>query len=316
MAAGVSPRLIYADTSAWNLLCDQKIPAREMLSRLAEVNAALVLGDHAVHELAKTITSSRPSRRQRAAALFAYLRDYLEAGVLLIKPNWALMIEEALHMAGNAGPPEALLVADANRAVLRGHVEELVCERVDPAIQQEIDYRTFASTDHTDSMKAVLAREIILSAHLRTINTKNLQAWITGQTTTPIGVECLQINLRSQFEKNTDHELREISRRLLDRPRYRVSRALTRTTLYSLWRCANFGTVPRDFNDDTLHLTNASYCDYFVTADPQHEKQRAEVFDTCQVLIYSESTNLLESLPNKIREFEQSRISVQTSHRA
>ena len=250
-----------------------------------------------MHELAKTFTSSRPNGGERAAALLGYFREYIDLGVPIIKPNWALLIEEALHIAGDAGPPEILLTPERHRVVLRGHVDELIRQRVSPSIREEIGNRVSASRDHTESMKVVLAREAALTERLRKINATNLGVWITAETPRPIGIECLQIILRTQFPKNTTPELSEISRRLLDRPRYRVARALTRTTLYSLWRCANYGTIPKDFNDDTLHLTNASYCDFFLTADPQHERQRTEVFDTCRLILCSGSNDLLELLP-------------------
>src|SRR6202046_3294375 len=273
----------------------------------------LVVGEHAIHELAKTFTSRRPNGAERAATLFWYFGEYAERGVPIIKPNWALLIEEALQINGDAGPVEILLTEETHRAILRAHVDELISKRVSPEIQDDVRNRVFASQDHTESMKLVLARETALTDRLRKVGAAYLEEWVTSETNRPIGIECLQIQLRTQFPQNTDRELWNISARLLDRPRYRVSRALTRTTLYSLWRCANYGTVPKDFNDDTLHLTNASYCDFFATADPQHEQQRAEIFDTCRLLLCSESMNLLESLPLGIRELEASKDQRQSS---
>jgi len=296
----MSLRLIYVDTSMWNRLHDQKVPACDLLSRLGEANATLVVGNHAVHELAKTFTSMRPDASDRATGLFKYLREYLDLGVPIIKPNWALLIEEALHIVGDAGPPEILL-GESHRAHLRAQLEELICQRVSPSIQEELKHRAFASQDHVASIKVVLARETRLAIRLRAVDADHLKEWITVETTLPIGIECLQINLRTQFPQNPPGEVWEVSRRLLDLPRFRVSRALTRTTLYSLWRCANYGTVPKDFNDDTLHLTNASYCDFFATTDTQHERQRAEVFDMTRLLLCSESPDLLEWLPLKIQ---------------
>jgi hypothetical protein len=299
----MSQRLIYVDTSMWNRLHDQRVPADNLLRRLAEANSTLVIGDHAVHELAKTFASVRSDAGDRAAALCGYLSGYVDLGVPLIKPNWALLIEEALHIVGDAGPPEILL-PESSRAFLRAQLRDLVSQTVSSTIREELEFRRFASRDHTESMKEVLARETKLRGRLRQIDAGELKKWIDAETVLAIGVEALQINLRTQFPRNDPAGLSEVSRRLLGRPRYRVARALARTTLYSLWRCANYGTVPKDFNDDLLHLANASYCDFFVTADPQHAKQRSEVFDTSCVLLYAEPRNLLEWFPLKIAEFD------------
>ena len=105
-------RLIYGDTSMWNRLHDQRVPAGDLLARLAEFNSTLVIGDHAVHELAKTFRSSRTGAGDRAAALCGYLREYVDLGAPLIKPNWALLIEEAMHIVGDGGGR----VSDGGRA--------------------------------------------------------------------------------------------------------------------------------------------------------------------------------------------------------
>jgi len=303
MTPAAARRLIYVDTSMWNHLYDQRVPVGELSARLAELNATLLIGDHAVNELAKTFTSSRTGAGDRAAALCSYLREYVDSGIPIIKPNWALLIEEALHIVGDAGPPEILL-AESHRDFLRARLDELVSKTVSPEIRKELEGRVAASRDHTDSMKKVLGRETRLAEHLRNIEAGDLGTWIATETTLRIGVQALQINLQTQFPENAPTDLWDVCRRLLDRPRYRVSRALVRTTLYSLWRCAKYGTVPKDFNDDTLHLTNASYCEFFATADPQHARQRAEVFDTCRLILCAESNDLLHWLPLKIAEFD------------
>jgi hypothetical protein len=303
MSSAATSRLIYVDTSMWNRLHDQRVPAREVSARLAELNSAVVVGEHAVHELAKTFMSARPGAGDRAAGLCSYLRDFVDSGVSVIKQNWALLIEEAMNIVGDGGVPE-ILVAETHRQFLRARLDELASQTVSPEIRKELEFRTLASRDHTASMKEVLARETRLATHLRTIEAEQLKDWIDAETTRSLGVQALQINLREQFPQNDPTDLSEISRRLLDRPRYRVSRALARTTLYSLWRCANFGTVPKDFNDDTVHLTNASYCEFFVTADPQHAQQRAEVFDMCRLILCARPTDLLQWLVSELTQYD------------
>lgn len=297
----IHDRLIYVDTSMWNRLYDAGVEAGALIPRLVEVKASPAVGDHAVHELAKTFTSTRKRAADRAAALCSYLRDFVDAGVPLIKPNWALMIEEALHVVGDAGPPEILL-DESRRAFLRSRLDDLKAGIVAPEIAEEMRRRVWASQDHTASLREVLARERGLSGDLRKIGNGQLKRWIDDQTTESIGVQALQINLRTQFPQNDGEELWEVARRLLDRPFYRVSRALARTTLYSLWRCGNFGTVPGDFNDDLLHLTNASYCEFFATSDPQHARQRAEVFDTCRHVTCTSPDSLVGQLACAITE--------------
>lgn len=281
---------------------DQRVPASELMGLLSDLNSVVVIGEHAVHELAKTFTSHRAGAEDRAAALCSYVRDFVDAAVPVIMENWTLLIHEARHVVGEAGPPEIFL-ADSYREFLRARLDELVAKTVNPAIRAELAFRVAASQARTASIKTVLARETRLALHLRTIGAGELKKWIDAETTGPLGLQALQINLQDLYRHNPPAELLEVSRLLLDRPRYRVSRGMTRTTLYSLWRCANFGTVPKDFNDDTVHLTNASYCDFFVTADPQHAQQRAEVFDMCQLILSAKSNDLLQWLPQQILGF-------------
>lgn len=134
-------RLTYVDTSVWNRLSQCADTSSAILDRLDQVNATDVVGDHAVHELAKTFRSSRPNATERAPRLCAYLAEYIDLGVPVIKQDWSLLIEETLHVNVDGEPPEIFL-PDQCRPVLRGHLADLAAGRVSAQIESEMDHRT------------------------------------------------------------------------------------------------------------------------------------------------------------------------------
>jgi hypothetical protein len=50
----VAPKIIYADTSIWNCLCDQKVEAASLLPLLSAKHVQIVLGENVVTEFART----------------------------------------------------------------------------------------------------------------------------------------------------------------------------------------------------------------------------------------------------------------------
>src|ERR1700722_5194691 len=152
MDASEPIRLTYVDTSVWNRLSQCADTSRAILDRLDQVNATVVVGDHVVHELAKTFRSSRPNATERAPRLCAYLAEYIDLGVPVIKQDWSLLIEETLHVNGDGEAPEIFL-PDQWRPVLRGHLADLAAGRVSPQIESEMDHRTRASRDITSSLQ-------------------------------------------------------------------------------------------------------------------------------------------------------------------
>jgi len=96
---------IYADTSIWNRLCKQNVEPAALTSVLRAQNAVLVLGENVLTELARAFESQKPVVRSHASQLFSYMQGYLQMGILVSKPNWALLIEEALHITGDAPTP-------------------------------------------------------------------------------------------------------------------------------------------------------------------------------------------------------------------
>jgi len=133
-----------------------------------------------------------------------------------------------------------------------------------------------------------------------------LARWIRQQTTKPRGVFILAAYLGCQFPKNSPNELHWAAERLLLERRYRVSRALTSDALYFQWRGANFGSVPKDFSEDTYHVVNSSYCDFFVTEDAGQATHAPYSSNQCRPLLYDADDTLLEWLPGSIAAERQS----------
>jgi len=101
----VSFGFIYADTSIWNRLCRQNVEPAALTSALRAENAELVLGESVLIELARAFESQKPAVRTHASQLFSYMQGYLQMGIPVSKPNWALLIEEALHLTGDGPTP-------------------------------------------------------------------------------------------------------------------------------------------------------------------------------------------------------------------
>jgi len=69
-----------------------------------------------------------------------------------------------------------------------------------------------------------------------------------------------------------------------------MARALVKADLYYNWRCANYGSVPRDLMPDLYHLVNAVYCDIYATAESKHARLAPLVLTSkTSVAIYDES---------------------------
>jgi len=94
-------RLIYADTSIWNRLCDEKADPHMLLSELAKRNAVPVFGFNVLYEIAKLFFSGTPEDARRGRKLMDYVKQYLVLQVPIFKENPSLLIEEAMHVTGH-----------------------------------------------------------------------------------------------------------------------------------------------------------------------------------------------------------------------
>lgn len=61
---------------------------------------------------------------------------------------------------------------------------------------------------------------------------------------------------------------------------------MVRSDLYLNWRYCQRGSLGKDTPDDNYHAVNASYCDFFVTADPGLADYMSLVLTQTKVELY------------------------------
>lgn len=89
--------------------------------------------------------------------------------------------------------------------------------------------------------------------------------------------------LSAETALRTSHDLLRI-------PASRIAKGIVRADLYFNWRCANRGSTPNDLTDDLYHVLNASYCGFYVTAEPKQAEYASLLLNVgTLVSIYDDS---------------------------
>jgi len=286
-------RLIYAETSIWNRLCDQKVDGKFLLSSLAAQDAQLVLGENVLSEMVKTLQKSDSCSAGRGRELFSYLKSLLPYGVPLLKPTRAILIGEASHVS-KQGPEVVPFASDC--AQLFRQVDKFSDGGFDSRARQLVLELSGAAYNDRVAARAHLTARPRLTSMLRQVSSQKLPRWIARQATGPRGREVLAGRLHAEFPSNTLSELSYTAKKLLASRRYRVSHALVRSDLYVNWRCANRGSLRSDIPDDIFHVVNASYCDIFITTDRDQASYAVHALPSAKVLVYEGSAPLLKWL--------------------
>jgi hypothetical protein len=197
-------RLIYADTSIWNRLCDQKVDGELLLSSLAAHNVQLVLGENVLSEMAKTFQKSDSCSADRGRELFSYLKSFLHFGVPLLKPQWAVLIEEALHVSRD-GPEPAPFASDRDQ--LFRQVQKLSDGEFDSRARQLVLELSGAAYKDRVAARAHLRARPKLTSILRQVSSQRLTRWIARQATGARGRSILAEHLHVSFPSNTLRDL-------------------------------------------------------------------------------------------------------------
>jgi hypothetical protein len=293
----MSSKFIYPDTSIWNRLCKENADPHALTSTLRAKNSVLVLGENVLIELARAFESQKAAVRIQARQLFSYMQGYLRMGIPVLKPNWAVMIEEALHLTGD-GPEPTPFVDDYPQLLNR--VNELADGAFGTDVQNFTKDRKRLVEQDRSGLPLFVKTHPALSNEMREVAREDLPSWLAQQSTKPRGAVILAVYLGSQFPENRPVELLRVAERLLLDERYKVSRALTTDALYFQWRGANYGSVPKDFNEDMYHAVNASYCDFFVTDDVDQATHAAYASNQFRPLLCDTEAPLLEWLPLRV----------------
>lgn len=291
-------RLIYADTSIWNRLCDQEVNGEALLSSLEAQDARLVLGENVLSEMVKTFQKSDSCSANRGRELFSYVKSLLSYGVPLLKPTRAILIGEASHVS-KQGPEVVPFASDCVQ--LFRQVDKLSDGGFDSRARRLVLELSGAAHNDRVAARAHLRASPKLTSMLRQVSSQKLPRWIARQATGPRGREVLAGHLHAEFPSNTLSELSYTAKKLLASRRYRVSHALVRSDLYVNWRCANRGSLRSDIPDDIYHVVNASYCDILVTTDQDQASYVGHALYNAEVLVYDGTAPLLKWLLESTR---------------
>lgn len=259
-------RYIYPDTSIWNRLCDQTADPRAFYLALEERDVGLTLGFNVLYEIAKQFFSGTSDGAERGRELFSYAQKYLDLHVPIVKENWALLVEEALDVVGDRQMSSCFRNEQDYGITIR-EIDKLCRGDISPETARFFESRKSAARTSRFEMKAQLESRADLKAFLDGISEESLPHFLDAATVGPQGTFLLLGHLRREFPKNSVSELANVANHLLKSPRYRASRAMTRSGLYLNWRCAKRGSIRSDLPDDTFHVVSAAYCAVFATTE-------------------------------------------------
>lgn len=289
-------KFLYLDTSIWNMLCDQQVDARTLVSNLADRNARLALGPNVVYELSKAFASNKPEMSERGRTLFSYLRPFVRAEIPFFNEPAVLLKQEAALAAREIRGVEVFLNKE-NYPSLGSSVDNLSRGEFDENTRRFIDIRKAEARQTRFDMSGHLASRPALTQALERVKEDTLRAWIDREAKGSRGRRVLHSNLAIVFDRRPDRKLTLLSKRLLTSQRYRISHAIVRSAIYLNWRSARRGSMRSDVPDDAYHGVNACYCDVFVTTEPDQAFHAELVNSNVRAISYDGSVPLASWLP-------------------
>jgi len=276
--------LIYGDTTAWNALCDQSVDAERLTKDLAALGAQLVLGTNAVYEMAKTFKGSRSTAQRRGEELFSYLRQYVQLGIPLLRQTDDLLREEAKHVTKET-KDVGLFYGNADYKKLVAEVDKLAQGVFDSRAAQFVPLREAEAKQSRDELYAAIEDRPHLKRKLAAISEESVGRWI-AQEVKRSARRILAGHLAHVISGQPLRDLTWLAKRLLASSRYRVSHAMVRSDLYLNWRYCQRGSLGKDIPDDNYHAVNASYSNFFATADPGLAEYMSHVLTQTNVELY------------------------------
>ncbi len=256
---------IYPDTSIWNCLCDQDADPGELVSTLANRDVSFALGFNVRFEIAKLFFRGKDNT-ERGRELFAYMNRYLALRVPIVKENWALLVEEALDVTENKRM-ESWIRNDCQYQQTIQEIDKLCRGETTPEAARFFKGRKAAAQASRTMIANHLEVQPDLKESLDRISDETLPSFLESACTGPAGQYLLTGHLRSEFSEDSATDLAGVAMLLLQSPRYRASRAMTRADLYLNWRCVKRRSIRDDLPDDIFHVVSAAYSDIFVTTE-------------------------------------------------
>lgn len=288
-------RLIYADTTVWNAFCDQDLDAEALTHGLASGQARLVLGTNAVYEMAKTFQGTRAGAAERGERLFKYLRRHVKLNIPLLRQTDELLRAEARYVTG-LSQEVGLFYDRADYEKLDSEVSKLSQGLFDSRAARFIPERQADAKRSREALYAHIEERPYLKRKLAGIMDNGVETWIRQALKERATRQMLSGHLAAVLDGPASRDLTRIAKRLLTSPRHRVAHAMVRSDLYLNWRYCRRGSLGKDLPDDNYHIVNASYCDAFVTSDPELVTYANHVLKQTRVLLARRDTPVLAQL--------------------
>jgi hypothetical protein len=291
--------VIYADTSIWNVLCDQDVEPTHLCSRLADRGAVLALGFNAFYEIAKLFFSNQQGSLERGRKLLAYMKKFLTLELPMLKENCILLVEEAMHVIGQQRMESCFRNVEQYKLAVT-ETDKLIAGEIGPDVKQFFDSRKASARRSRDDMKQKLAIQADVAETLCKVMPEQLPDFLDRACIAPLGQSLLVGHLAKEFPKNSRSELSDTSKRLLESRASRLSRTMTRADLYLIWRCAQRGSLRADLPDDTFHVVNAAYSDVFLTTESDQTEVARLVIEGVKPILLSQSDDVFARLLSEL----------------
>ena len=293
----MAPRLIYLDTTIWNILSIQAPEASGVHTLSDKLNVRLTLGLNAFFELLKSFYGKRPDALARGRRLFACLRAYLRNGVSVLRTWEELLVDEAARASGRLMYINLFSDEEWHRKVERG-ADLHLRGQLPRGLRELIQRRESVSQKVRSSATESISGQPQMLEDLQGISPQDIAAFLDSAGVGAAGQNLLQKYLTQVFELLSQPMPltgRQLAQTLLSSASNRVAHAVVRSDIYQNWRAARSKLSPtaegvliaKCVPDDSYHVVNACYCDVFVTEDRDGQAIAAQyVAPGLKVLVY------------------------------
>ena len=268
----------YLETSVFNRAADASLSAAHLRRAARALALRPVVGLHAIYELSRTFLD--PAAAARGAKLFTLVRD--------LEPSFQW-------------DPASLLRAELQRLRMNTAVVPFLDHHNYIATRQEV-CRLASGTLSADGREFIERRESDIARnfprhsawYIQTVthkqNSGNAPAFRTYDQVlgyfTPSYPQMIQALMPVPVSVQ---EAREFAARLDSFP---MTRSVLRSNLYLAFICLAKHVPPGDDKlDDTRQVTEAAYCETFITGDPQQAKIASRINPSLHILSFEELAN-------------------------
>ena len=314
--AGLSmmTRLIYLDTTIWNVLSEQAPGGEQARKLCSELDVNFTLGLNAYFEMLKSFFGKRSDAVDRGKRLFNCLRNYLENGVAFLKSWEELLVEEARRSSG-----EIFDISLFSDATWRGYfvqgAQELAKGKLRPELRQLIEKRDGQSRERRSMAERLMQSQPEMLQDLRMVDPVEIEGFLATASVGGSGQHLLAKHLTDVFKlmsRPVPMADQDMAAALLSSDSNRVSHAIVRNDIFQNWRAARARLacesdsvrVAKCIPDDSYHVVNGCYCDLFLTEDKDGQAVAAQyVAPRLKALVYQDKYGpFLDWLGDKLPE--------------